>query len=130
MNFSSILGYLTSGKAAKRASWAGYIKREDKTVDGSVVGYYIVFVTRAGVQYVYQYTTATGAYTYLGKVSAGSNGALAYATAQAAIDASAVTASDVLDLDPDLFGSFGSSDWTYSDTANYEASRSGSGSLW
>ena len=52
--FADAIAQLTDGKACKRPSWGGYVKR----VDGQDGAYEIVFVQRDGTQKTYSVSTA------------------------------------------------------------------------
>lgn len=62
--FPGAIAQLADGKAAKRPSWAGYVKR----VDGQNGAYSIVFVKRDGTQNTYA-VSADGVITTEGAVS-------------------------------------------------------------
>ena len=94
--FADAINQLTDGKAAKRPSWRGYVKREDIGTNGA---YKIVFVKPDG----------TTTYSY--NVSADG----------------AITTSDTLTMDVDLFAAMLSSDWLVGATADFEIARDGTG---
>lgn len=99
MNFSfaDAISQLTNGKAAKRPSWRGYVKRVDSAeTEGA---YSLVFVKPNG----------TTTYTF----AIASDGT--------------ITTSDTLTLDVDLFASMLSNDWLVGSAADFEAARSGTG---
>ena len=66
MPFAYVMKNLQPGQAAKRANWAGYVKKT--AAEGAAEGTYtLTFVNRAGTQYVYSVVdgeiTATNAAT-------------------------------------------------------------------
>ncbi len=63
-SFADAIAQLTNGKATKRPSWAGYVKRTDGT-DGA---YSIVYVKRDGTQNTYT-ISSTGGITTSGAIT-------------------------------------------------------------
>lgn len=54
MTFADAVASLTDGRAAKRPSWNGYVKRED----GQNGAYSLTFKTRSGTEYVFSVSAA------------------------------------------------------------------------
>ena len=56
MTIADAVASLTTGKAAKRPSWNGYLKRvDDATTEGA---YTLTFKNRTGTEYVYSVSAA------------------------------------------------------------------------
>lgn len=99
MTFGNAIQYLTDGRAAKRSSWGGYVKRTDtaQATDGS---YTLTYKNRSGTEYAYSYNGTTGAWT-----------------------APATT----VPFDAEMHDAMLADDWTTGKTSDFEAARSGSG---
>lgn len=101
MDITNALKYLENGKAAKRASWGGYIEKTITSAnDAEVETYTLTLTTRDGTKYVYTY------------------------------DGTSWTApATPMQMDADFFASLLEEDWVTGKASAFEEARSGSG-IW
>lgn len=101
MTFADIIAQLENGKAAKRPSWRGFVKKVAGATEGA---YDIVFVKPAAA-------AGQSPTTYTYHIAA--NGT--------------ITTSDTLTMDVELFASMCSTDWFMASTSEFEAALAGTG---